>query len=57
MNQRVAVRVGAGGATLRGRQLGARLRALREAAGLTGEEVARRMGRAHSTLSRWSRAA
>jgi transcriptional regulator with XRE-family HTH domain len=53
VNQRVAVRVGAGGATLRGRQLGARLRALRDGAGLTGEEVARRMGRAHSTLSRW----
>jgi hypothetical protein len=32
MSQRVAVRVGAGGATLRGRQLGARLRELRDAA-------------------------
>lgn len=53
MSQRFAVRVGASGATLRGRQLGARLRALRDGAGLTGEEVARRMGRAHSTLSRW----
>ncbi|MGI9097354.1 MAG: helix-turn-helix domain-containing protein [Solirubrobacteraceae bacterium] len=53
MSQRVAVRVGAGGATLRGRQLGARLRELRDGAGLTGEEVAKRMGRAHSTLSRW----
>jgi transcriptional regulator with XRE-family HTH domain len=30
-----------------------RLRELRTAAGLTGEEVASRMGRAHSTLSRW----
>jgi transcriptional regulator with XRE-family HTH domain len=45
--------VGTGGATLRGRELGARLRALRAAAGLTGEAVAARMGRAHSTLSRW----
>jgi transcriptional regulator with XRE-family HTH domain len=53
VNRRVAVRVGAGGATLRGRQLGARLRELRDAAGFTGEEVAGRMGRAHSTLSRW----
>jgi transcriptional regulator with XRE-family HTH domain len=53
VNQRVAVRVGTGGATLRGRQLGVRLRELRDAAGLTGEEVARRMARAHSTLSRW----
>jgi transcriptional regulator with XRE-family HTH domain len=53
VNQRVAVRVGTGGATLRGRQLGVRLRELRDGAGLTGEEVARRMGRAHSTLSRW----
>jgi transcriptional regulator with XRE-family HTH domain len=53
VSQRVAVRVGAGGATIRGRQLGVRLRELRVAAGLTGEEVARRMGRAHSTLSRW----
>jgi transcriptional regulator with XRE-family HTH domain len=53
VNRRVAVRVGTGGATLRGRQLGARLRELRDAAGFTGEEVAARMGRAHSTLSRW----
>ena len=53
VNRRVAVRVGTGGATLRGRQLGARLRELRDAAGFTGEEVAGRMGRAHSTLSRW----
>ncbi|MGI9099763.1 MAG: helix-turn-helix domain-containing protein [Solirubrobacteraceae bacterium] len=53
MNQRVAVRVGTGGATLRGRQLGAQLRELRSRAGLTGEEVAKRMERAHSTLSRW----
>jgi hypothetical protein len=47
------VRVGVGGTTLRSRELGVRLRELRDAAGLTGEEVARRMGRAHSTLSRW----
>jgi transcriptional regulator with XRE-family HTH domain len=53
VNRRVAVRVGTGGATLRGRQLGARLRELRDGAGLTGEEVARHMERAHSTLSRW----
>lgn len=53
VNQHVAVRVGTGGATLRGRQLGARLRELRDGAGFTGEEVASRMGRAHSTLSRW----
>ncbi len=53
VSERVAVRVGTGGATLRGRQLGVRLRELRVAAGLTGEEVANRMGRAHSTLSRW----
>jgi len=53
VSQRVAVRVGAGGATLRGRTLGARLRELRVAAGFTGDEVAGRMGRAHSTLSRW----
>ncbi|MGI9098443.1 MAG: helix-turn-helix domain-containing protein [Solirubrobacteraceae bacterium] len=53
MSQRVAVRVGASGAALGGRQLGARLRELRDGAGLTGAEVARRMGRAHSTLSRW----
>jgi transcriptional regulator with XRE-family HTH domain len=53
VSQRVAVRVGTGGATLRGRQLGARLRELRDGAGLTGEEVARLLGRAHSTLSRW----
>jgi transcriptional regulator with XRE-family HTH domain len=53
VNERVTVRVGAGGATLRGRELGGRLRTLREAAGLTGQDVARRMGRAHSTLSRW----
>jgi transcriptional regulator with XRE-family HTH domain len=53
VNERVAVRVGTGGATLRGRQIGVRLRELRDAAGLTGEEVARRMARAHSTLSRW----
>jgi transcriptional regulator with XRE-family HTH domain len=53
VSERAAVRVGTGGATLRGRELGARLRALRAAAGLTGEAVAARMGRAHSTLSRW----
>src|ERR1700709_2360833 len=53
VNERVAVRVGTGGATLRGRQIAVRLRELRDAAGLTGEEVARRMARAHSTLSRW----
>jgi transcriptional regulator with XRE-family HTH domain len=53
VSERVAVRVGTGGATLRGRKLGARLRELRVAAGLNGEEVAYRMGRAHSTLSRW----
>ena len=53
VSERVAVRVGTGGATLRGRQLGARLRELRDAAGLSGEQVANRMGRAHSTLSRW----
>jgi transcriptional regulator with XRE-family HTH domain len=53
VNERVVVRVGAGAATLRGRQLGARLQRLRGAAGLTGEEVARRMARAHSTVSRW----
>ena len=53
MNERAAVRVRTGGATLRGRELGARLRELRSAAGLTGEEVVTRMGRAHSTLSRW----
>jgi transcriptional regulator with XRE-family HTH domain len=53
VSERVAVRVGTGGATLRGRALGARLRELRAAAGLTGDEVAARMGRAHSTLSRW----
>jgi transcriptional regulator with XRE-family HTH domain len=53
VSERVAVRVGTGGATLRGRQLGVRLRELRVAAGLTGEEGPNRMGRAHSTLSRW----
>jgi transcriptional regulator with XRE-family HTH domain len=53
VSERAAVRVGTGGATLRGRELGARLRELRTAAGLTGEDVATRMGRAHSTLSRW----
>jgi len=53
VNERAAVRVRTGGATLRGRELGARLRELRAAAGLTGEDVATRMGRAHSTLSRW----
>ena len=53
MSERAAVRVRTGGATLRGRELGARLRELRSAAELTGEDVATRMGRAHSTLSRW----
>jgi transcriptional regulator with XRE-family HTH domain len=53
VSERVAVRVRTGSATQRGRELGARLRELRAAAGLTGEEVAARMGRAHSTLSRW----
>lgn len=53
VSERAAVRVGTGGATLRGRELGARLRELRANAGLTGEDVATRMGRAHSTLSRW----
>lgn len=53
MSQRVAVRVGTGDITIRGRELGARLRELRAAAGLRGEDVAVRMGRAHSTLSRW----
>jgi transcriptional regulator with XRE-family HTH domain len=53
VSERAAVRVRTGGATLRGRELGARLRELRAAAGLTGEHVAARMGRAHSTLSRW----
>ncbi|MGI9097673.1 MAG: helix-turn-helix domain-containing protein [Solirubrobacteraceae bacterium] len=53
MSERAAVRVRTGSATLRGRELGARLRELRAAAGLTGEDVATRMGRAHSTLSRW----
>jgi transcriptional regulator with XRE-family HTH domain len=53
MSERAAVRVGTGDAILRGRELGARLRELRTGAGLTGEDVATRMGRAHSTLSRW----
>lgn len=53
MSRETVIRVGPGDSTLRGRLLGARLREKREAAGLTGVEVARRMRRAHSSLSRW----
>jgi transcriptional regulator with XRE-family HTH domain len=53
MSRETIIRVGPGDSTLRGRLLGARLREKREAAGLTGVEVARRMRRAHSSLSRW----
>jgi transcriptional regulator with XRE-family HTH domain len=53
MSRETIIRVGPGDSTLRGRLLGARLREKREAAGLTGVEVGRRMRRAHSSLSRW----
>jgi transcriptional regulator with XRE-family HTH domain len=53
MSRETVIRVGPGDSTLRGRLLGARLREKRDAAGVTGVEVAKRMRRAHSSLSRW----
>jgi transcriptional regulator with XRE-family HTH domain len=53
MSRDTVIRVSPGDSTLRGRMLGARLREKRAAAGLTGVEVAKRMRRAHSSLSRW----
>jgi transcriptional regulator with XRE-family HTH domain len=53
MSRDTVIRVSPGDSTLRGRLLGARLREKRLAAGLTGVEVAKRMRRAHSSLSRW----
>ena len=53
MSKATVIRVGPGDSTLRGRLLGARLREKRDAAGLTGVEVAKQMRRAHSSLSRW----
>jgi transcriptional regulator with XRE-family HTH domain len=53
MSRETVIRVGPGDSTLRGRLLGARLREKRDAAGLTGVEVAKLMRRAHSSLSRW----
>jgi len=53
MSRETVIRVSPGDSTLQGRLLGARLREKREAAGLTGVEVAKRMRRAHSSLSRW----
>lgn len=53
MSKETVIRVSPGDSTLRGRLLGARLREKREVAGLTGVEVAKRMRRAHSSLSRW----
>jgi transcriptional regulator with XRE-family HTH domain len=47
------LRVGIDRATMRGRWLGTRLSEYREAAGLKGAEVAERIARAASTLSRW----
>jgi len=47
------LRVGIDRATMRGRWLGTRLREYRERAGMKGAEVAERIGRAVSTLSRW----
>lgn len=46
-------RVGIDRATMRGRWLGARLRAHRMAAGMKGAQVAERMTRSAATLSRW----
>jgi transcriptional regulator with XRE-family HTH domain len=46
-------RVGIDRATMRGRWLGARLRAHREAAGMKGAQVAERVARSAATLSRW----
>ena len=53
MSRETVIRVGPGDSTLRGRLLGARLREKREAAGLTGGDVARQIRRAPSSLSRW----
>ena len=46
-------RVGVDRATMRGRWLGTRLRAHREAAGMKGAHVAERITRSAATLSRW----
>jgi transcriptional regulator with XRE-family HTH domain len=46
-------RVGVDRATMRGRWLGRRLRAHREAAGMKGAQVAERITRSAATLSRW----
>jgi len=46
-------RVGVNHATMRGRWLGARLRQHRDAAGMTGGQVADRIRRSGATLSRW----
>lgn len=46
-------RVGVDRATMRGRWLGTRLRAHREAAGMKGAQVAERITRSAATLSRW----
>jgi transcriptional regulator with XRE-family HTH domain len=46
-------RVGIDRATMRGRWLGTRLRAHREAAGMKGAQVAERTTRSAATLSRW----
>jgi transcriptional regulator with XRE-family HTH domain len=46
-------RVGIDRATMRGRWLGTRLRAHREAAGMKGAQVAERITRSAATLSRW----
>jgi transcriptional regulator with XRE-family HTH domain len=53
MSRDTVIRVSPGDSTLRGRLLGARLREKRLAAGLTGVQVAKRIRRAHSSLSRW----
>jgi transcriptional regulator with XRE-family HTH domain len=47
------LRVGIDRATMRGRWIGSQLRAHREAAGVKGAEIAKRIGRSGGTISKW----
>jgi transcriptional regulator with XRE-family HTH domain len=47
------LKVGIDRATMRGRWIGSQLRAHREAAGVKGAEIAKRIGRSGGTISKW----